>query len=172
MKQPNILFIQLDQQRYDCLGRAGHPLVKTPAIDRLADQGMWFSRAYTAAPLCCPARQTLLSGQWPDKHGGLWNYDQNIPVGLFDKPTWTQSLNGLGYRLGYVGKWHVHPRKTPLDFGFHDYIGDVDYAEFQRVERHPATVMDERHWFGGLDVVPLASTRTHWLASRAIELIQ
>ena len=127
-KRPNILIIQCDQQRYDCLGYTGNPIVKTPNIDRLAAQGMQFTRAYTPIPTSCPARQCLLSGQWPEQHGGLGNYDITLPVRLFDSDTWTERLHDEGYRMGYVGKWHVHPTKTPLDFGFDDYVNEAQYA--------------------------------------------
>lgn len=102
-KRPNILIIQCDQQRYDCLGYTGNPIVKTPNIDRLAAQGMQFTRAYTPIPTSCPARQCLLSGQWPEQYGGLWNYDITLPVRLFDSDTWTERLQDEGYRTGYVG---------------------------------------------------------------------
>jgi len=88
-QRPNILLIFPDQQRYDCIGRAGHPLARTPNLDRLAAQGVWFERAYTPIPTCCPARQCLLSGQWAEVHGGYWNYDVFLPPRLFDAHAWT-----------------------------------------------------------------------------------
>jgi arylsulfatase A-like enzyme len=185
--RPNILLIQSDQHRFDCLGRSGHPQAHTPHLDRLAGEGVWFTHAFTPIPTCCPARQSLLSGLWPEQHGGLWNYDITLPVGLFESPAWTTTLAGSGYRLGYVGKWHVHPDRTPLDYGFHDYVSVQDYGTWRRAEGLPAyepvgaAVLGPAggadgagvaaRWFGGRDPVPVEQARTHWHAERAIDLI-
>lgn len=170
--RPNILLIQPDQQRYDCLGRAGHPSVKTPHIDRLAREGVWFTHAFTPTPTCCPARQSLLCGQWAERHGGLWNYGIGIPVRLFDQPTWTEALAASGYCLGYVGRWEVHPTRTPLHYGFGDWINAQGYAAWRQAQALPDYERDANHWFGGLDPVPVEKARTHWYAQRAIELIE
>ncbi len=170
--RPNILLIQPDQQRYDCLGRAGHSLVKTPHLDRLAREGVWFTHAFTPTPTCCPARQSLLCGLWAEQHGGLWNYGIGLPVRLFDQPTWTEALAASGYRLGYVGRWEVHPTKTPLAYGFGDWINAHDYAAWRQAQALPDYERDAFRWFGGLDPVPVEKTRTHWYAQRAIDLIE
>ena len=61
-ERPNILLIMCDQLRADSLGAAGHPLVRTPNIDRLAASGVQFTRAYTESPVCVPARINALTG--------------------------------------------------------------------------------------------------------------
>ena len=58
-----------------------------------------------------------------------------LPVRLFEAPTWTALLAASGYSLGYVGKWHVHPERTPLDYGFGDYVSLEDYARWREAER-------------------------------------
>lgn len=180
--RPNILLIYSDQHRYDCLGVDEHPLVETPALSRLARQGVSFSRAFTSTPACCPARQSLLCGKWAETHGGLWNYDLGLPVRLFAEPTWSEAFARHGYRLGHVGKWHVHPQKTPLAFGFHDYVPLTAYDAWRResglpeyqptLDQQVASVVHPsvHKFFGGRDPVPLAQTRTHWLAQRAIDM--
>jgi arylsulfatase A-like enzyme len=62
-KRSNVLFIITDQHRWDALGCAGNPIVKTPNLDRLAADGVRFTRAYSACPVCSPARTTILTGQ-------------------------------------------------------------------------------------------------------------
>lgn len=173
-KRPNILIIQCDQQRYDCLGYTGNPIVKTPNIDRLAAQGMQFTRAYTPIPTSCPARQCLLSGQWPEQHGGLWNYDITLPVRLFDSDTWTERLHDEGYRTGYVGKWHVHPTKTPLDFGFDDYVNEAQYAAWLKNEgkRLHRINTGQTAMMGGYDSIDKETASVHWFVRQAIELIR
>ena len=181
--RPNILLIQPDQQRYDCLGRAGHPLVKTPAIDRLASEGVWFTHAFTPTPTCCPARQSLLCGKWAEQHGGLLNYSAGFPLKLFAEPTWAEALADAGYTPGYVGCWEVHPTKTPLDYGFRDWIRAPDYASWRKANHLPDPVPDAERmpelkgypvarWFGGLDPVKVEQSRTHWYAERVIELMR
>lgn len=180
---PNILLILPDQQRYDCLGRAGHPLVQTPAVDRLAEEGVWFTHAFTPTPTCCPARQSLLCGKWAEQHGGLWNYGIGLPLKPFAEPTWTEALARAGYTLGYVGRWEVHPTKTPLDYGFRDWVHASDYAAWRKAIGLPEPVPDagrmpdlKEHpvarWFGGVDHVKVEQARTHWYAERTIELMR
>lgn len=130
--ETNILFIQADQHRYDCTGFSGRGLVKTPNIDKLAEEGVVFKNSYSCIPTSCPARQCLLSGQWPEKHRGLWNYDITLPVTPFEGPTWTAKLSEEDIRMGYVGKWHVSDRKTPKDFGFDDYVDEWSYNGWRK----------------------------------------
>ena len=170
--RPNILLLFPDQQRYDCLGRSGNPLVQTPNLDKLASEGMWFNRAYTPIPTCCPARQSLLSGQWAEVHGCYWNYDGFLSPKLFDSHTWTEDLRTSGYRMGYVGKWHVHPDRSPTEFGFEWHRTNQEYAAWRKAQSLPKPEMDEYRYFGGVDTVAPEQTKTHWYAERAIEAIR
>ncbi len=168
-RRPHLLFIGLDQLRYDCVGYAGLAPVHTPHIDRLARQGLWFSHAFTPIPTCCPARQSLLSGQWPETHGGLWNYDNFLPVPPFVAPTWTEALRASGYQMAYIGKWHAHPTKTPIDFGYETYRDADDYDAWRIDQGLPDYETEGGRWLGGLDPAPTAASRTHWLADHAID---
>jgi N-acetylglucosamine-6-sulfatase len=67
--RPNILVVITDDQRYDTLGCTGHPVSKTPHIDRMAREGALFRRFYAACPLCSPSRASYLTGVYPHKHG-------------------------------------------------------------------------------------------------------
>ncbi len=105
-KHPNLLFIMTDQQRWDALGYAGNPEIKTPNIDRLAKEGVYFQNAYSACPVCVPARSAILTGRTIFNVKVLGNNDienDNIP----DVPTFDQVLSANGYRTEYYGKWHV-----------------------------------------------------------------
>ena len=139
--------------------------------------------AYAPVPCCAPTRQSLLSGEWPQAHGGLWNYGVGLPLQLFDRPTWSEALAGVGYRLGYVGKWGVHPNRSPLAFGFHDWVSSRDYAAWRSARSLPAPVSSAEsikelrdspaaRWFGGSDPVPAGCSRTHWCADATIDLIE
>ncbi|MGI5899521.1 MAG: sulfatase-like hydrolase/transferase [Christensenellales bacterium] len=180
MKTPNILLITSDQHRYDCIGYAGVYPVSTPHLDALAREGMAFSQAYTPIPTCCPARQALLSGKRPESTGGFWNYDQGLPGGVLEPEhaVWTNRLNDLGYNSAYLGKWHVHPEKTPIDFGYGAYVDDGLHKEFvldkygaEYLPSRPDQNGKGRGMLGAVDPLPLEDSHTHWLARRTMEMI-
>jgi arylsulfatase A-like enzyme len=121
--RPNILFINVDQQRYDCLGfTTGR--VATPTLDALAAESVTFTSAFSPVPVCAPARQALLSGALPGTAAGgqqgLWNYDSGIPAGcLAPAPHhWPARLADAGYRMEWVGKWHASPTQGPAAWGY------------------------------------------------------
>ena len=73
--RPNILHLMTDQQRGDCLGIEDHPVLQAPYLDNLAVTGVRFRRAYTACPVCIPARRTLMTGKNLSSHGVFMNYN-------------------------------------------------------------------------------------------------
>ena len=176
MNAPNILFINVDQQRYDCLGFTGNPIVKTPNIDALSKSGMSFSKAFTPIPLCCPARQTLLSGVMPSVHGGLWNFDCGSlnPLGLDPKRNiWVNQLKTAGYKTAYIGKWHVHKELAPTSFGFDSYKR-FDGVPHEAIEiKHHFNEKQDGFWgVGAYDTRPLEKTHTHQLAAEAVRTLE
>jgi len=113
-KPVNVLFIITDQQRYDALSIAGNKILKTPNIDKLAKQGVWFRHAYTPCAVSAPARASLLTGCTVEHTGVLTNeiaYKESIP-GIMPMPTFDELLAKKGYTCEYYGKWH-----TPLFHG-------------------------------------------------------
>ena len=173
-ERPNILLIHSDQHRFDCVGANGHPLLKTPALDRLATAGVNFRRAYTPVPVCMPARNSLMFGQWPTRHGVIANTGTEAsPVERPSSPTFSQCLRDAGYSLGYVGKWQVHPIKTPLDYGFEDYIDYGEYGTWRRGQGLPPPRKWDEGWGGQTDegVSPEQSC-LGWGAERTMELIE
>ena len=97
---PNVLLIMTDQHRWDYLGCYGADFVDTPNIDRLAASGLRFTKAFTNAPVCAPARIGLATGIHPARIGALDN-NCYLPSQL---PTYYQRLRDGGYRVGCVGK--------------------------------------------------------------------
>jgi arylsulfatase A-like enzyme len=110
--RPNIVFILNDHQAYYRHGWDGGPEVRRPYFNKMAGQGITFSRAYCASPLCGPARRTMLTGLFPHTHGEIKN-DTNHP---FDRDTYLDILAASGYRSFYYGKWHAGPG-TAFDHG-------------------------------------------------------
>lgn len=174
MNQPfaprGVVFIQSDQHRADCLGVAGHPSLRTPNLDRLAGEGVRFERAYTAIPLCVPARCSMMSGQWPFRHGVVANWDTEVGRELpTETPTWSRVLADSGVRCEYVGRWHVNRRADPRDFGFHHYFSDHGYAAWRAAQGIPPVPQANGH-FGETDphITPEQS-RLGWLFDHAVE---
>src|SRR5690242_12272131 len=105
MKRPNILLIMTDQQRADSLGYARHGGTDTPHLDALAARGVIFDTAYSAAPVCVPARSSLLTG----------TFDIRLPRaadGLaLQEGVWTvaHGLTRAGYETALFGKMHFFP---------------------------------------------------------------
>ncbi|MBN2310516.1 MAG: sulfatase-like hydrolase/transferase [Candidatus Hydrogenedentes bacterium] len=103
--RPNFIVIFTDQMRADHMGCAGNSAIRTPHLDRLASDGVHFTRSYVNNPLCMPSRATLYTGLPPRAHGVRTN---GIPL---DRrfPTVPQALAAAGYDTGSVGKIHLSP---------------------------------------------------------------
>lgn len=123
--RPNVLVIYPDQMRADCMSAAGHPKLKTPGLDRLAREGVRFSEAYTAYPLCCPFRASLMTGKYPSSHGMVANH---YPIDLCQSFL-PQLMRDNGYATCWVGKWHLNGGRkhdfVPKEYrlGFEHFVG-------------------------------------------------
>lgn len=103
-KQPNILMIFSDEHNAFMSGYAGHPDVRTPNLDRLADQGVVFDTAYCNSPLCSPSRQSFMAGL--HCHAiDMWNNTAAMPA---DTVTWAHMLSLAGYETSLIGKMHFN----------------------------------------------------------------
>ena len=101
--KPNILLVITDQHSATALSCAGNHDLKTPALDRLAADGVRFDRAYVTQPLCLPCRSSLQTGRYPHEIGTISN---GRPIrGEF--PLLGNLVNEAGYESAYIGKWHV-----------------------------------------------------------------
>lgn len=102
-RPPNIVVILSDDHRFDFAGHAGHAFVETPALDRMAAEGVEMTRAYVTSSLCSPSRASFLTGTRPDRHG-VWN---NFTPWSNDNRTFLEYLAQAGYRTAFIGKWHM-----------------------------------------------------------------
>ena len=102
-KARNILFIMFDQLRWDYLSCYGHPHLHTPNIDRLAQKGVRFDRAYIQSPLCGPSRMSTYTGRYVHSHGATWN---NVPLKVGEM-TMGDHLREAGMGCWLVGKTHM-----------------------------------------------------------------
>lgn len=174
MTRPNILLIQSDQHRWDCLGINGHPFLKTPHLDALAAQGVNFTHAFCPIPLCTPARNCLLHGVWPTRHRVIANEDTEagFPEGTDRLPVFSKLLKDAGYYLGYVAKWHVHPTRLPADYGFSTYDPEKDYLAWRVARGLPPRKLTNS-WFGQTDTDARPDdSRLAWGAGRSIAFLE
>lgn len=104
-KRPNFVMIVSDQQRADWLGCYGHPVINTPNIDALAEQGLRFTEFHTASPVCMPNRASILTGRFPSVHGLRYN-----GCALSSRAnTFVEVLKAAGYKTAAIGKSHLQP---------------------------------------------------------------
>ncbi|MGJ1434467.1 sulfatase family protein [Sphingobacterium siyangense] len=129
-QRPNILIIMTDQQTADAMSAAGNQDLHTPAMDKLAANGVRFSRAYCVQPLCAPSRTAIFSGRRPHETGFIGNVPEKDGL-------WPDSLLMMGkifqaggYKTGYVGKWHLSiPVSKISQHGF-EYIQNTDFLDY------------------------------------------
>ena len=117
-QRPNIIFFMTDDQRWDGLSRAGNPYIQTPNLDRIANEGAYFTNSFVTNSLCGPSRATCLTGRYSHNTGVKFN-------GRFfprDQETILETAGEQGYQTAFIGKWHNKPwgrdRKLDYYFGF------------------------------------------------------
>ena len=119
-KKPNIIFFLSDDHRWDRLGSAGHPFLKTPTLDRLAKEGVRFSNMFVTTSICAASRATILTGLYERTHQFTF---RTRPIdSRFSQASYPRLLRKAGYKTGFIGKFGVNvqqaDRKVMFDF-FH-----------------------------------------------------
>ena len=117
--RPNILVVVMDDVRFDDLGFAGHPFVRTPNFDRVAMEGIRFSNAFAPVPLCSPNRACILTGQYAHTHGITDNRDRSAQSHRL--ATFPLALQRIGYDTAFIGKWHMGLDDMPRP-GFDEWL--------------------------------------------------
>jgi len=189
--RPNVLLLHTDQHRGDCIGAdpncptdaEGDPLVHTPNIDHFVADGALFSRAYTPAPSCVPARRCLWTGQTPASCGATvggshesWDFAHPLPG----------ELRGAGYQTHLAGKCHSFPQRNRIGFeglDLHSGLdaterqGDDDYAnwlakqgngEFDEISHG----VGRNSWDARPFHLPEHLHPTNWTTNRALEFLE
>ncbi len=180
--RPNILLIMTDQQRGDCLGIDGHPVLQTPNLDWLARTGARFRRGYSECPSCIPARRVLMSGQAPAVNGMVGYRD-----GIEWHPSHTLAgeLAKAGYQTEMVGKLHLYPLRKRYGFshmsladgtrannGHNEYVDWLMEGGAVPFEAGTAHGVASNGWVGRPDILPEEKTHTFWCVDQAMRFIR
>ena len=195
MKQPNILYIMTDQQRFDTIAALGNPHIYTPNLDRLVSRGVAFTQAYSTCPVCVPARYTIRTGCEPPTTRSFTNGlcppvpGQGATIPDRCGPYFPQRLQALGYRTFGIGKFDTVPWEEELGYDVHLHSAEL-YGSPERRQRdayaswiareHPAFdfiegLMGERtemYYMPQMSPMPAEITVERWAADRAMEQIQ
>lgn len=126
-QKPNIVFILTDDQSYDLLGCTGNPIVKTPNIDKLANQGVLFTNAHVTSAICTPSRISILLSQYERKHGVNFNSGTSVSDAAWEK-SYPVVMRKNGYYTGWIGKNHAPIGKGGYESGLMDKSFDYWYA--------------------------------------------
>ncbi len=180
--QPNIVFILIDDMGWKDLACCGSPFYETPCLDRLAAEGMRFTNASAACPVCSPTRASILTGKYPATVGITdwidWGGNLHPARGrVVDVPylkalpateyTLAHALKDGGYATWHIGKWHLGgPGHRPTDHGFDVNIGGCEWGCPQKGYFSPWHIPV----LHGTDVPP-GTYLTDFLTDRAIALI-
>ncbi|MEM7013343.1 MAG: sulfatase-like hydrolase/transferase, partial [Verrucomicrobiota bacterium] len=135
-ERPNIIFIFIDDMGYADPGCFGNPKMKTPNIDRLAEEGLKLTNFYVNSPICSPSRVAVTTGQYPARwgiHSYLNSHARNEARGMKSwldaaAPTTAKKLKAAGYATAHFGKWHmgggrdVDEAPLPQEYGFDESL--------------------------------------------------
>lgn len=117
-KPRNVVFILVDDHRYDAMGHMGHPFLETPNMDRLAREGANFTAAYVTTSLCSPSRASILTGLYAHSHRVVDN-NNPVPEGIRFFPEYLQAA---GYETAFFGKWHMGGESDAPRPGFDRWV--------------------------------------------------
>ncbi|MFO7901611.1 MAG: sulfatase family protein [Planctomycetota bacterium] len=158
---PNFVLIFADDQGYQDIGCFGSPKIKTPNLDRMADEGMRFTDFYVGAPVCSASRASLLTGCYCDRVGvgGVFFPNRNHQGLNPDEITVAEVLKHKDYATACIGKWHLGDDEPflPTRQGFDSYFG-VPYSNDMTVNPDVA-VADDVVWREGMTLERLRSEK-------------
>jgi N-acetylglucosamine-6-sulfatase len=114
----NVIFVLVDDLRFDMLGLQGHPWMETPHLDALAKRGVQLRNAFVTTALCSPSRASILTGQYAHRHRVVDN-NNPVPPGTVFFP---QYLQQAGYDTAFIGKWHMGGASDAPQPGFDRWV--------------------------------------------------
>lgn len=150
LDKPNLIIIMLDDAGYADFSHTGHPTIQTPAISKMAAEGLNFTQYYCASPACTASRYGILTGRNPARSGLRWVIGPTEKRHLHtEEITIAEGLKSEGYATGIFGKWHLGtpnaansftPDALPLAHGFDEWLGtnvSHDYTDSKLIRSDP-----------------------------------
>ena len=143
-KRPNIILVMADDQGWGQTGYNNHPFLKTPNLDKMAENGLRFNRFYAGAPVCSPTRASVLTGRANDRTAV---YSHGYAMCRQEK-TIAQALQKAGYKTAHFGKWHLNGLKgpgvpifksderNPGEFGFDEWLSVSNFFDIDPIMSH------------------------------------
>jgi arylsulfatase A-like enzyme len=177
MSRPNVLFIMTDQHNARCFGYRGHPDVKTPNINRLADEGVRFDEAFVQNGVCVPSRVSYLTGLYPHNHGVFGNDLDPISDDLRSLPS---HLQLFGYDTALIGKkhlpgWHTHGfQYEKLCYHADAPLRQMDYYNYLKqhgLHAYYDDLGDVEKFCMKDDTLPVEHSLEKWTADETIEYL-
>ncbi|MGK0257025.1 MAG: arylsulfatase A-like enzyme [Candidatus Azotimanducaceae bacterium] len=165
--QPNMIFVLVDDLRFDGMGFV-NPVLETPHLDRMAAEGMYLPNAVVTTSLCSPSRATILTGQTTRNHGIVDNND-NSEKGLVYFPS---HLQAAGYQTAFVGKWHMGRGNDNPRPGFDHWVSFKGQGAYHPTQGIPQKMIDQgvRHQLNvNGSLVPQAGYITDELTDYALQ---
>lgn len=139
---PNIILLVTDDHRWDALGAYGNEIIETPHIDQMAGQGVLFENMFVTTSICAPSRATIMTGQYPSRHG-IRDFGTSLTHDQL-KQSYIGQLKSAGYRTGFIGKWGVgtppDPESPWLDYD-KTFPGQGQYFHEQNGNKYHLTGM-------------------------------
>ncbi len=160
----NVIFVLVDDLRFDMLGVQGHPWVETPHLDALARSGVQMRNAFVTTALCSPSRASILTGQYAHRHRVVDN-NNPVPPGTTFFP---QYLQKAGYDTAFIGKWHMGGESDAPQPGFHRWVsfrGQGTYLPSKNGLNVDGTAVPQR----GYITDELTDYALEWLKQRSKE---
>lgn len=178
--RPNILLLFTDMQRADTIHALGNPVIKTPNLDRLVEEGTSFTSCYTPSPVCVSARCCMHYGMYPQRTGLYRNGRMMDDNGA----SFQELLGNAGYRTQAIGKCHFTPERAALR-GFQTRltqeeiipdVADDDYRLFlegnELDSMEPHGTRGEMYYIPQVSHLPASAHPTQWIGDRSLEFIQ
>ncbi len=181
-KEPNILHLFVDQQRFDTIRALGNSVIKTPNLDRLCQEGVAFTNAYSPSPVCVSARCSMIMGQYPMNTGCL----ENTAMPTDGRQTFMDALTQAGYRTHGIGKCHFTPNSHALrgfqsrerqeENGARSLEGE-DYLQYLKDKGYdhlcePMGVRGEMYYIPQPSQLAPEDHPTQWIGDRSIAFIE
>jgi arylsulfatase A-like enzyme len=177
--QPNVIVVLADDLGWGDLSCYGGTIAKTPHLDRMAKEGVRFTQAYVASPICSPSRCGIITGQFPAR----WKITSYLQTRAGNKacemadfldpkaPSLPRALKEYGYATAHVGKWHlgggrdvVNPPK------FTEYGYDRGLGTYESPEPHPDVTA--KNWIWSLDDKVKRWDRTKWMVDQTLDFLK